>query len=101
SLIIFRLTRSGQSPAAPLQVLPQAKIPERRDGSRSLKEVVSQGAQITRRHKRSLMQAANTGRLEASWSSTPESADSIIFKNLRTLVARSRSAYLDGDYPKQ
>lgn len=47
------------------------------------------------------MQAANNSRLESTWGSAPETPDFIIFKNLRTLVARSRSQFLDNDYSKQ
>jgi lambda family phage portal protein len=57
-------------------------------------------SKATRKSYRTLMQAANTSRLESSWTTQPESADSIIFKNLRTLVARSRHELMDGDYVK-
>lgn len=63
-------------------------------------EVVAVGSRATRKSYRTLMQAAKTSRLESSWTTQPESADSLIFKNLKTLVARSRHELMDGDYVK-
>jgi len=79
-----------------LRSLPPANLPAPREAAHSM----AVGNKIGRKQQRSLMQAANHSRLEATWTSTPETADSIIFKNLRTLVARSRSEFLINDYCK-
>lgn len=82
--------------------MPPAQIPPRRDvGTRSVAHIVAPGSKISRRHQRNLIQAANNSRLESTWGTTPESVDAVIFKNLRTLVARSRSEFLANDYCKQ
>src|SRR6218665_2076815 len=94
-------TRSGSSPSQPLNTLPPAKIPEKRAGVRSLTDLNGVAGKMPRRNHRSVMKGAANTRLERSWSTSPQSADEVIYKNLRTLVARSRSEFLDGDYPKQ
>lgn len=50
---------------------------------------------------RSILQAAKTGRTEASWDTNPTSADMIVLLNWRALVARARNAALDNDYAKK
>lgn len=47
---------------------------------------------------RSIIKAADTGRLEASWTTTPTTADSYIARHRRTLVARSRQGCEDYDH---
>jgi lambda family phage portal protein len=47
---------------------------------------------------RGLLQAAQAGRTEASWGTTPNSADTNIFHNWTPIVARAREAALDNDY---
>lgn len=44
--------------------------------------------------------AAQTDRLTASWGTTPMTADAIILRNQRTLVARSREQAANNDYAK-
>lgn len=51
--------------------------------------------------RRMLMQAAQATRLEANWSATPETADALINKNHRSLVARSRNQATENDYGKK
>jgi lambda family phage portal protein len=57
-------------------------------------------ARLAGMNRRSLLQAAQSTRLEASWSGTPETADALITKNLRTMVARSRNQSLEDGYAK-
>ncbi len=76
-------------------------LPPRRDGVRSAAEMALTAEKVGRRHRRTLMQGAGMTRLEAKWTTMPETADAVIFKNLSTLVARSRHEVLDNDHPKQ
>jgi lambda family phage portal protein len=46
---------------------------------------------------RSILQAANTGRLESTWTATPQTADAIIFQEALTIIARSRQMCGDSD----
>lgn len=45
-----------------------------------------------------IFQAAGTGRLEASWTSTPTSVDAWIYQHWNTLVARSREVAENNDH---
>jgi lambda family phage portal protein len=45
-----------------------------------------------------MINAANTGRLEASWSGTPTTVDALIYQDLGTLVARSREQAENNDH---
>lgn len=47
---------------------------------------------------RGILQAANTGRLESTWLTTPQTADAIIFQEWSSLVARSRQMCNDADH---
>jgi lambda family phage portal protein len=48
-----------------------------------------------------IMQAAGTGRLEQSWTSTPTTVDSWIYQHWNTLVARSREQAENNDHAKK
>ena len=50
---------------------------------------------------RSITQAAQTGRLEASWSTTPTTADAQIYQEWLTITARCRKAADDYDHAKK
>lgn len=50
--------------------------------------------------RRMVIQAAQTTRLEQSWTASPETADAIIDKTLRTVVARSRDQAINNDHAK-
>ena len=45
-----------------------------------------------------MINAANTGRLEASWAVTPTTVDAMIYKEWNTLVARSRDQAENNDH---
>lgn len=45
--------------------------------------------------------AAETNHLTSSWTTTPVSADQVIFRNLRILRARSREQYQNNDYSRR
>lgn len=45
-----------------------------------------------------MINAANTGRLEASWSVTPTTVDAVIYQHWSTLVARSREQAENNDH---
>lgn len=47
---------------------------------------------------RSITQAAQTGRLESSWSTFPTTADSVVYQDWMATVARSRKAADDYDH---
>lgn len=49
---------------------------------------------------RMMFAGANVDRLTASWGTTPMTADAIIMRNQRTLVARSREQYANNDYAR-
>jgi lambda family phage portal protein len=94
---MHRFTRSGTS-----RDFPAVKLPPRRDiGARALEDVVESAKKVSKGSRRMLMQGAQSTRLEDSWSTVPETADSIIYHNLRPLVARSRREYLSNDYAKR
>jgi lambda family phage portal protein len=48
-----------------------------------------------------IFQAANTGRLESSWTGTPSTIDSWIYQHWLTLVARSREQAENGDHMRK
>lgn len=50
--------------------------------------------------KRSVYSAAHVGRTTASWTTQPMSADQVIDRNYRILVARSREQATNNDYAK-
>lgn len=50
---------------------------------------------------RAMFAAANTDRLTASWGSTPMTADQVVMRNQRALVARSREQAQNNDYARQ
>lgn len=50
---------------------------------------------------RSLVAGAQTDRMTASWSTTPVTADQIISRHQRVLVARSREQAINNDYAKK
>jgi len=56
------------------------------------------GANPTRAAVRSILKAADTGRLESSWSTVPHTADAVIFNDWWTTVARSRQMCNDSDH---
>lgn len=49
---------------------------------------------------RSFFQGAQSDRMTASWSASPVSADSLVTRHQRTLVARSRDQVANNDYAK-
>lgn len=55
---------------------------------------------LSRHGHRSLYAAASSDRLNASWGSTPMTADQIIMRNQRALVARSREQCANNDYAR-
>jgi len=55
----------------------------------------------TRNAVRSLLQAAQSTRTEASWDKYPTSIDTIIVQNWTTMVARARHGVLENDYAKK
>jgi lambda family phage portal protein len=65
-------------------------------------------AEIARRRRaaigratRSLFQAADTTRLESSWTTTPHTVDTYVEQHWTTLVARSRDASHNNDHAKK
>ena len=48
--------------------------------------------------QRRMIQSANTGRLESSWSSTPTTVDALIYQHWNVLVARSREQSENNDH---
>ncbi|CAG2144456.1 hypothetical protein LMG31506_03009 [Cupriavidus yeoncheonensis] len=86
---------------SPDDYIRQAKI----TGRRSMPATVEQAAtgrpmMPLRRGMRSLYAAGQSDRLTSSWGTMPLSADIIIMRNQRTLVARSREQCANNDYAK-
>lgn len=48
-----------------------------------------------------MFQAGSIDRLTSDWTSTPLSADQIVFRNLRTLRARSRAEFCNNDFAER
>lgn len=57
-------------------------------------------ARALRRATRSLYNAAQSNRMTASWDTMPVSADTIVMRHQRTLVARAREQASNNDYAK-
>lgn len=74
-----------RAPAAPAASPQRATLPTRSAMGRAM---------------RSLFNGASTDRLTASWGATPMTADQIILRNQRVLVARSREQSANNDYAK-
>lgn len=75
----------------------------RGDGSTQKRSAPNPAAKMARTMGSSVgdQQAAGTGRLEQNWQTWPTTPDALIYKNWRTLVARSRMEVENNDHARK
>lgn len=93
----FRRSRE-LAPVNPVQAM--TALPPKRSAEPSI-TVAPEGNRRPIHSGKRIFQAAGTGRLEASWTSTPTSVDSWIYQHWSTLVARSREQAENNDHAKK
>lgn len=101
---IFNVLRRTPAQSAPAATrIPMTALPPKRSAGPSGSITVSPGSdrKIARAIGKRIFQGAGTGRLEASWTSTPSSVDAWIYQHWATLVARSREQAENNDHGKK
>lgn len=94
--------RTHSAPPSPVEGRPHmTALPPRRSAEPNVTVAPQPDNGKAAKIGKRIFQATGTGRLEASWTSTPSTVDSWIFQHWNSLVARSREQAQNNDHAKK